>query len=225
MHWDWFYTTKYGIFGDGGKAAKRSPCDNLTQCIITQSKGFTRNDIGEISTSVRTYVYLVLTSQVQARSSIVGNSASAMDAQQVFKSMFKALINEDYSISTDIDRYQSILEHALSKVDFSGGTDIYMFPSNLNLSIGKMVGYNSKSLIINTDMKIVSNKEINKDHKMLPVTLEELGKAEDAAPKIHLMKRTDKPRKETGNERMPAEKHNNEKLAINARSNEKIKWH
>ena len=69
---------------------------------------------------MRTYAYLVLTSQVQARSSMVGNSAPAVDAQQVFKSMFKALINEDYSIAIDIERYQGVLKHALSKVGFSG---------------------------------------------------------------------------------------------------------
>ena len=45
-----------------------------------------------------------------------------MDAQQAIKGMFKALINE----SIDIERYQRVLEHALSKVDFSVGIDIYM---------------------------------------------------------------------------------------------------
>ena len=100
-----------------------------------------------------------------------------MDAQQVFKSTFKALINEDYSITTDIDRYQGILEHALSKADFSIGTGIYMLPSNLNLNIGKTEGYNNKILVSNTDMKIGSNKRINKDHKKLPMTPSEPGKA------------------------------------------------
>ena len=55
-----------------------------------------------------------------------------MDAQQTLKGMFKALINEDYSIGTDIESYQGVLEHALSKVDFSLGRGIYMLPSNLN---------------------------------------------------------------------------------------------
>ena len=40
-----------------------------------------------------------------------GNSACAVDALQVFKSTFNALINEDYSIMVDIDKYQCILEH------------------------------------------------------------------------------------------------------------------
>ena len=42
-----------------------------------------------------------------------------MDAQQALKGMFKALIKEGYSIGIDIERYQGVLEHALSKVDFS----------------------------------------------------------------------------------------------------------
>ena len=55
-----------------------------------------------------------------------------MGAHQVLKSMFNALMNKDYSISIDIDSYHSVLEHAVSKVDFSIGTGIYMTPTNLN---------------------------------------------------------------------------------------------
>ena len=173
MYGDWFYTTDYGIFGHEVKATERSPPDNLTRWIITN-------------------VYLVLTSQVQARSSIVGNSAPAVDAQQVFKSTFKALINEDYSIGIDIERYQGVLEHALSKVDFSVGIGIYMLPSNLNLSIGKTKGYNNKILVSNTDMKIGSNRDINKDDM----------------PKIVI------PAARHENSKMLTEKHNEEKLVI-----------
>ena len=97
----------------------------------------------------------------------MGNSVPALDAQQVFNSAFKALINEDYSIVIDIRRYQGVLEHALSKVDFSVGIGIYMLPSNLNLNIGKTKGYNNKILVSNTDMKIGSNRDVNKDHKKL----------------------------------------------------------
>ena len=116
---------------------------------------------------MRAYVYLVLTSQAQARSSIVGNSAPAMDAQKVFKSTFKELINEDSSTVIEIKRYQGVLEHALSKVYFSVGMGIYMLSSNLNLSIGKTKRYNNKILVSNTDMKIGSNRDVNRDHKKL----------------------------------------------------------
>ena len=66
-----------------------------------------------------------------------------------------------------------MLEHALSKVDFSVGTGIYIHPSNLNLNIGRKKGYNNKILESNTNMKIGSNRDINRDHKKLtpPVVL------------------------------------------------------
>ena len=159
--------TDYGIFGQEVKTTERSPPDNLTRWVITQSKGFIKKGIEKISRSVMAYVYLVLSSQVQARSTIVGNSAPAVDAQQLFKDTFKSLINEDLPI--DIKKYQGVLEHALSKVDFSVGIGIYMLPSNLNLAIEIKEGYNNKILVSNTGIKIGSNKDINRDHKKFPV--------------------------------------------------------
>ena len=87
-----------------------------------------------------------------------------MDAQKVFRSTFKKLINEGYSIGINIERYQALLEHALSKVDFSVGIGIYMLPSNLNRNnIRKTKRYNNKTFVSNTDMKIGSNRNINRD--------------------------------------------------------------
>ena len=70
-----------------------------------------------------------------------------MDSQQVSNSTSTTLkINlthlrkEDYSIGAGTARYQSVLELALSKVDFSIGKGIDMLPNNLNLNIGKTVG-------------------------------------------------------------------------------------
>ena len=64
-----------------------------------------------------------------------------MDSHQVFNITFTALITEDYFFGDNIDSYQSLLDHVLSKVDFSIGTGIYMVPSNINLNIGKTIRY------------------------------------------------------------------------------------
>ena len=80
---------------------------------LHRQKVLQKKDIEKISRSVRAYVYLVRSSQVPARSTVVGNSAPAMDAQWVLKSMFKAMISEDYSIGIDIEKSQGVLEHAL----------------------------------------------------------------------------------------------------------------
>lgn len=67
-----------------------------------------------------------------------------VDAKQVFKSAFNTLINEDYSIRIDIERHQCILEYAISKVNFSIGTGIYILQSKLRLNIGKPKDYKMK---------------------------------------------------------------------------------
>ena len=209
MYGDWFYTIDYDIFGDEVKATERSPPDNLTQWIITQSKGFTKKGIEKIGRSLRAYVCLVLSSQVQARLSIVGNSVPAVDAQNLFMNTFKTLINEDYSIAIDIERYQGALEHALSKVDFSIGVGIYMPPSNLNLNIGKTKGYNNKILVSDTGMKISSNRVINRDHKKLPVAPPVMPKTVASA-----VRHDPVGVKRSHNLKTLTEKHNDEKLTI-----------
>ena len=117
--------------------------------------------------------------------------------------MLKAFINEDYSIGTDIERYLGVLEHALSKVDFSVGIGIYMLPSNLNLSIGKKKGYNYKILVSNTDMKIGSNRDLNRDYKKLVLP--------DVPKKIMIHAVQHDP---PHNLKILTEKRNDEKLAI-----------
>ena len=91
-----------------------------------------------------------------------------------------------------------MLEHALSNVDFSVGTGIYMLPSDLNLEIGKKKVYKNKVLVSNTDLKIGSNREINKVHKKL---------SPPGSKIVFPVVRHD-------NLEMLAEKHNDEKLAI-----------
>ena len=109
-------------------------------------------------------------------------------------------------MSIDTEKYQGVLEHALTKVDVSLGIGIYMLPSNLNLNIGKK-GYNNKILVSNIDMKIASNRDINRDHKKLtppdvPKTVISADRHEPAEITI------------PHNLKMLIERHNDEKLSI-----------
>ena len=108
-----------------------------------------------------------------------------------------------------------MLEHALSKVDFSVGMGTYMLPSDLNLNIGKTKGNKNKILVSSTEIKIGSNRDINKDHKKLPspVSIKVGGvahvkeKGTDEPAKDHLATKHE-------NLKMLTEKHNDDKLAI-----------
>ena len=88
-----------------------------------------------ISESVRSYAYLILSSQASARSSIIENSASSLTAQSAFLNNFENAVNRKVDIQEDIKRYQDALSYASSKVDYSIGESIYMIPSDIELRI------------------------------------------------------------------------------------------
>ena len=95
--------------------------DSMTHWIIEKSVGFTDVSLLRISESVRAYAYLILSSQASARSSIVGNTASALTAQSAFLNNFEDIVNRRVNIQEDIKRYQDTLSYASSKADYSVG--------------------------------------------------------------------------------------------------------
>ena len=132
--------------------------DSMTQWIIEKSMVFTDIGLLKISESVRAYAYLILSSQASARSSIVGNTGSALTAQSAFLNSFENVVNHRLNIQEDIKRYQDTLSYASSKVDSSVGQHIYMLPSNMELKIKTgTVRYNNKILV--SDGKIYSRKK------------------------------------------------------------------
>ena len=144
----------------------------MTRWIIETSVGFTDVGLLKISESVRAYAYLILSSQASAKSSIVGNTASALTAQSVFLNNFENVVNRSLNIQEDIKRYQDTLSYASSKVDYSVGQNIYMLPSNMELKIETgTVRYNNKILASVGNFSLGKNDEVNlmtpaiKNHK------------------------------------------------------------
>ena len=136
------------------------------------SVGFTDVGLLRISESVRAYAFLILSSQASARSSIVGNTASALTAQSAFLNNFEDIVNRSLNIQEDIKRYQDTLSYASSKVDYSVGQNIYMLPSNMELKIKTgTVGYNNEILVSIGNFNLGKNDEVNlitpviKNHK------------------------------------------------------------
>ena len=115
--------------------------DSVTRWIIEKSVGFTDVGLLRISESVRAYVYLILSFQASARSSIVGNTASALTAQSPFLNNFENIVNRKVDVREDIKRYQNTLSYASSKVNYSVGESIYMIPSDMNLKIRSVFLY------------------------------------------------------------------------------------
>ena len=136
--------------------------DSMTRWILEKSVGFTDIGLLRISESVRAYAYLILSSQASARSSIVGNTASALTAQSAFLNNFKDIVNRKVDVREDIKHYQNTLSYTLSKVDYSIGESIYMLPSDMTLKIRLgTVGYNNKILVSDGKFSLGKNDEVN----------------------------------------------------------------
>ena len=157
--------------------------ENLfSRWIIEKSDGLTMLGLQKLSESVRDYAYLILTSQTSKRGPIVGHEARNLDAQRTFLNTFKNIVNRRVNISEDIRRFQKTLQYARSKVDYVIGEFIYMLPSDMNLRIGKVQGYNNKILVSRTGFKIGTNLKINLNVKSKEV---EMAKTEPAVkPKV-----------------------------------------
>ena len=136
--------------------------DSMTQWIIEKSVGFTDVGLLSISESVRAYAYLILSSQASARSSIVGNSASALTAQSAFLNNFENIVNQRVDIQEDLKCYQDTLSYASSKVDYSVRENLFMLPSNMELKVKTgTVRYNNKILVSDGKFSLGKNDEVN----------------------------------------------------------------
>ena len=114
--------------------------------ILDNSQGFTAPGVERLNDSISAYVWAILGAQAQTHTSILG-SGTAFDGQNQFLANVEDAISSPVDIPSAIEHYQSILQHASSKVDFAFGTGLYMAPSNMSLHIGYVAGYNNKIMI------------------------------------------------------------------------------
>ena len=96
------------------------------------------------------------------RSSVVGNTVSALTVQKTFLNNFKNVVSRRVDIQKGIKHYQDTLSYATSKVDYSMGENVYMLPGDMNLNIRLgTVGYNNKILVSDGKFGLEKNGKVN----------------------------------------------------------------
>ena len=128
--------------------------------ILDKSNGFTRPGVERINESIRTYCWAILGSQSQIKSDILG-VGSAFDAQKQFLANTEDAIQSPVDLPSQITRYQNALKYARTKVDYVFGFGLYMAPSNMELRIGTIHGYNNKIILSTHDQKLWWNATVN----------------------------------------------------------------
>ena len=92
-----------------------------------------------------------------------GHEARNLDVQRTFLNIFENTVNRRFNIPEDIQRFQTTLQYARSKVDYAISEFIYMLPSDMNLRFGNVRNYNKKILISSPSFKNGTNAKINLD--------------------------------------------------------------
>ena len=141
------------------------PMTSVGSFVLDKSNGFTQAGVARINDSIRTYVWSIVGAQSQARSSILG-TGKAFDAQKQFLANVEDVINSEVDLPGSIERYQSTLQYARSKVDFVVGLGLYMIPSDMDLYIGTINGYNNLITIASDDLQLGHNDTINEEQQI-----------------------------------------------------------
>ena len=143
------YTSKY--FGSGvnvNHLTNPLAKNGWNHFILNNSQGLTKPGIQSLNDSIRNYVILILGSQVESRSQIVGNSGKKFDAQKLFLTLFESSINQSKSImiSEDISRFQDYVTKARIHLNYVIGPDLYLISDNLVMNLNSH-GYNNQLIV------------------------------------------------------------------------------
>ena len=131
--------------------------------ILNISNGLTRPGVERLIDSIQTYVWSVLTAQVQIRTGILGTDGGAFRAQTQFQENVETSITAPVDLEAAITRYQDVVQNASSEINFSFGEGLIMAPGDLLLRIGKIVGYNNNIIFATSAQHLGLNKGLNKD--------------------------------------------------------------
>src|SRR5271155_1177982 len=127
------------------------------QFMIEESQGFTKAGIIRLDDSIRTYVYCILGSQAQTRSSIL----TSKETQQYFIDLLEQNIKSQYSIPESIMKYEEYITKTNSKIDYVVGIGLYMMPIDLVLKVGSIQRYNNNIVIAKEGIAIGHNEKLN----------------------------------------------------------------
>lgn len=141
--------------------AQGKPSENAWSTFILDSpEGFTRAGVPRLNESIRVYSWSILDAQAQTKTGILG-TGTAFGAQKQFIVNVEDSINAPVDLPEEIQRYQDTLRYARTKVNFAFGIGLYMCPSNLEMQIGTIQGYNNEIIIATEQEQLGINPDIN----------------------------------------------------------------
>ena len=133
------------------------------------AEGLTQAGLSRINQSIEAFVYCVLGSQVNVRSSILGSGGRAKEAQSEFLVLVEDSIRQP-DLAKSVQRYQLAVDEAKVRLNLAVCPGAWLMPARMVINTESVTGYNNQLKQAVPGMKLGVNDEVNKSTKKVGVT-------------------------------------------------------
>ena len=134
-----------------------------------RADGLTQAGLIRINQSIEAFVYCVLGSQVNVRSSILGSGGREKEAHSEFLVLVEDVIKQSDLVAS-VQRYQLSIDEAKVRLNLAVATGAWLMPGRMLINTESAVGYNNQLKKAGAGMKLGINNEVNTSTKKGPFT-------------------------------------------------------
>jgi len=144
----------------------------------------TQAGLSRISQSIEAFVYCILGSQVNVRSSILGEGGRAKEAQNEFLVLVEDAIRQP-DLAKSVQRYQLAVDQAKVRLNLAVAPVAWLMPAQMIINTESTVGYNNKLKQAVSGMKLGVNNAVNLETKKAAIRLMEGSPSKINPPNRH----------------------------------------
>ena len=148
------------------------------------AEGLTQAGLSRINQSIEAFVYCVLGSQVNVRSSILGSGGRAKEAQSEFLVLVEDSIRQP-DLAKSVQRYQLAVDEAKVRLNLAVCPGAWLMPARMVINMQSVTGYNNQLKQAVPGMKLGVNDEVNKSTKKSALKLMAGGPTKINQPNSH----------------------------------------
>ena len=128
------------------------------------AEGLTQAGLSRINQSIEAFVYCILGSQVNVRSSILGSVGRAKEAQSEFLVLVEDAIRQP-DLAKSVQRYQLAIDEAKVRLNLAVCPGAWLMPARMVINTENTVGYNNQLKQAVAGMKVGINNQVNTSTK------------------------------------------------------------
>jgi len=144
----------------------------------------TQVGLSRINQSIEAFVYCILGTQVNVRSSILGSGGRVKEAQSEFLVLMEDAIRQP-DLAKSVQRYQLAVDQAKVRLNLAVAPMSWLMPAQMIINTASTIGYNNKLKQAVSGMNFGVNNEVNPGTKKAALKLMAGGPSKINPPNSH----------------------------------------